>query len=115
MVCFCTVVYSYYQGKEVCISFIVLYRIPFLFHRTFMAAVCYLCGMVVAKSLLCSLFPLLCLLHQKDCFKIKVALCFYCSVYLGITGIYTILSVLRVSLVFCRSYSIPLFAGDTNR
>lgn len=102
------------RGKKHVLLSSYLVGLFFFFHRAFMAAACYLCGVVVIKSLLCALFPLLCFLHSKGRFKTKVTHRFCGPMCVDSFGIYTILSLLWVSLVFRRPHSIPLFAGNTN-
>lgn len=72
----------------------------------------YYC-MGFAESVLLCIFSRLCVLHPIYYLQIEMAARCCCAVYMGCAGIYTVVSVVRISVVFHGTHPVSASPGNT--
>ncbi len=84
-------------------------------YPAFMVTSCRTYCMGTAEFVLFCIFSRLCLLYPVYSLCNEVSRCCRCTVHLDGNGIYTIISVVRLSMVFCRTHPVSVSAGNTDR
>lgn len=86
-----------------------------LCYPAFMVTACCNYCMGAAELVLFCIFSCLCLLYPVYSLCIEVSPCCRCTLHLDGNGIYTVISVIRLSMVFCRTHPVSVSAGNTDR
>lgn len=84
-------------------------------YPAFMVTSCHNYCMGTAELILFCVFSRLCLLYPVYSLCVEVSPCRHRALHLDGNGIYTVISVIRLSMVFCRTHPVSVSADNTDR